>query len=472
MKLNAVISNLIYLMLAYAYISLTLFSLLSVAAYLKLRITHDQSTHNPTFLAFQKIYIPVYLLAVLGDWLQGPYLYRLYHSYGYIEQQVAIIYMCGLVSGALVSPVKDYFISKYGGRKRGAMILCLLYGCSCLFNLFGNYVILLIGRCLAGIASSLLFTTLEAWYVHEHTKTYDFPKEWIAVTFSHIAFGSSIMAVAAGLFADLIVRWVHFGFSSPFLLAIPVLLTVVALIGVLWKENVQEESENSSSGIRKSCSNGMKEIMLNPLVFLVGTIQSLFESTLFVFFFIWTPAIGGRLQQSRLLFGDTPLGVSFASFMVCSALGGLLCDHIMHKLSWSPSSILPYVSAMAAVLFVLSAVFDWEVNKPHHALVLVCLQLFELACGFYYPVMRRLRESVLPKEYQISIGNWFRIPLTILSGLALLILHNPAAGSPGVSGLFVFCGMLMISALLGSLLFNGVAKLKGFSILSDSTLNV
>lgn len=460
-------------MLAYAYLSLGLFSVVSVVAYLKLRISHDQSTKNPTFLAFQWRYIPIYLLAVLGDWLQGPYLYRLYHSYGYIERQVVVIYISGLASGALVSPAKDFFANKYG-RKRAAIILSLLYAFSCLFTLSSSYPVLILGRCLAGMASSLLFSTLEAWYIHEHSQTYDFPMEWVAITFSHIAFGSSIMAVVAGLVADLLVRWASLGFASPFVISMPVLLCVAGLIAGLWNENRGEDIDLSSEKMRRSCGTGLKEILMNPLVFLIGTVQSFFESTLFVFVFIWTPAIGGRLLvgTTRIVLSNIPLGVAFASFMVCSVLGGIVCDHLTNKRSWPLSTILSSISAASAVLFLLAALFDWQIHLPHHAWVLICLQLFELACGFYYPVMRRLRETVLPEENRTSITNWFRVPLTVVSALALLILHNPTAGKPGVSGLFMFCGVLMVCALLSSLLFSGVSKLRDASRNCDSDSTV
>ena len=458
----------------YAYLSLVVLSMLSIAAYFKLRISYDQTTKNPVFLTFQQRYVPIYLLAVLGDWLQGPYLYRLYHSYGYVERQVVVIYISGLVSAAMVSPVRDLFANRYG-RKRAAIMLSLLYALSCLFNMFGNYGLLIIGRCLAGIASSLLFSTLDSWYIYQHSQVFDFPKEWIPVTFSHIAFGSSVMAVVAGLLADLLVRWAGLSFVSPFIISIPVLISVAGLVLGLWEESKKAELVDvSSEKIKKECSSGLKEILVNPLVFLVGTIQSLFESTLFVFMFIWTPAIGGRLLSDtvRIQLSDMPLGVAFASFMVCSVLGGLICDHLTNRLSLPYSSILPTTCVVSAIFFALVALFDWSIHEPHHSWALVCLQLFQLACGFYYPVMRRLRETTLPDENKASITNWFRVPLTLVSALALLVLHNPSHGKPGVSGLFVFCSVLMIVALLGSLLHNGVAKLKNRTIDSDSqTLN-
>ena len=64
-------------MLVVTYISLFVLSLPCAAAYSQLRIAKHESTNNPTFLAFQKKYIPVYLLVVLGDWLQG--VHRLDH---------------------------------------------------------------------------------------------------------------------------------------------------------------------------------------------------------------------------------------------------------------------------------------------------------------------------------------------------------------------------------------------------------
>lgn len=60
-------------MLVVTYLSLFVLSALCVVAYLNLRIAKHESTNNPTFLAFQRKYIPVYLLVVLGDWLQGIY---------------------------------------------------------------------------------------------------------------------------------------------------------------------------------------------------------------------------------------------------------------------------------------------------------------------------------------------------------------------------------------------------------------
>ena len=46
------------------------------------RDSSQVSVVNAKFSAFQKSYLFVFLLAMFADWLQGPYVYELYVSYG------------------------------------------------------------------------------------------------------------------------------------------------------------------------------------------------------------------------------------------------------------------------------------------------------------------------------------------------------------------------------------------------------
>lgn len=441
--------QLFVIMLVVVYSSLFLLSALCLVAFLNLRTSPTETASNPTFLTFQRSFIPIYLLIVLGDWLQGPYLYRLYHYYGYVEGQVAIIYVSGLVSSALFFPAKDAIANKLGRRKT-AVLFCLLYAVSCLATFSSNYGVLLIGRCIAGMANTILFSTLETWYVHEHIEGYDFPKEWIPMTFSRIAFGSSILAVVGGVFADVVARWLMLGPVSPFLLAIPTFLVAPVLILILWKENFGPTEVISRKKIQVSCSEGLRTIVQNVDIFLIGTIQSLFESALFVFVFIWTPALD--------IFHNIPLGIAFASFMVCYLIGSIVCDYFITKLGYPMTRLLVVVSGSASLLFFIAAWFAEDKTATLYRLqMLVCLQLFELICGFYFPIMRVLREKVLPEEHRLSIINWFRVPLTIVSSTTLLLFHDTSGGIPQI---FMFCGILMAVAFVCSFRF---AKVEGGS---------
>jgi hypothetical protein len=48
--------------------------------------TSDKTVVNARFASFQKNYLVVFLLAMFSDWLQGPYVYELYVSYGFNQQ--------------------------------------------------------------------------------------------------------------------------------------------------------------------------------------------------------------------------------------------------------------------------------------------------------------------------------------------------------------------------------------------------
>jgi MFS family permease len=374
-------------------------------------------------------------------------LYQLYHHHGFVETQVAVIYVCGIISSAVFFPAKDIITSKLGRRKT-AVVFCALYILSCLLMPIPRYSVLIIGRCIAGLTNSILFSTLESWYVHEHLESFDFPKEWLPLTFSHVAFGSSVVAVLAGFMADIAARWLSLGPVAPFVLAVPVFVASMVCLLVLWTENFSEKKEISQKTISKSCSEGLKTILQNFDLFLVGAIQSLFESVVFVFVFIWTPALN--------VYGDISLGVAFASFMVCFLLGGIVCDYLIAKVGYTMTRLLVLISAAGCIVFLVAA----YVARSREAVLyrfkmLVCLQVFELICGFYFPIMRVLRKKVLPEEHSLSVTNWFRVPLTVLSSLALLCFHNTSGGIPEI---FLFCAAMMAATFACSFRFAGIGR--------------
>ena len=45
---------------------------------------------TPAFKRFQAQYLFVYFLVMAGDWLQGPYVYALYASYGFSQENIAV----------------------------------------------------------------------------------------------------------------------------------------------------------------------------------------------------------------------------------------------------------------------------------------------------------------------------------------------------------------------------------------------
>jgi len=129
--------------------------------------------------------------------------YALYQQYNFDQAQIAVLFIAGFLSsavfGTLIGAVADTLyggtarwrcshdtaatpnaardaipwragVARASGRKRLALTFCVVYSLSCLTKLSPDFWVLMFGRILAGIATSLLFSVFEAWLVCEHGK--------------------------------------------------------------------------------------------------------------------------------------------------------------------------------------------------------------------------------------------------------------------------------------------------------------
>ncbi len=62
--------------------------------------------------------------------------------------------------------------------------------------------VLVAGRVLGGLSTSLLFTAFESWMVSEHRKR-GFREEWLSSTFSISSWGNGFIAICAGFLAQI-----------------------------------------------------------------------------------------------------------------------------------------------------------------------------------------------------------------------------------------------------------------------------
>ena len=80
-----------------------------------------------------------------GDWLQGPYIYQLYHSYGFREGEIAVLFLVGYLSSSTFGTFTGPMADKYGRRKM-ARVFGILYSVVCCMKLVQNFWVLLAGR--------------------------------------------------------------------------------------------------------------------------------------------------------------------------------------------------------------------------------------------------------------------------------------------------------------------------------------
>ena len=417
-------------MLVIAYVSFGILSGLCALFHFKCKTgqADEMTIANPNFVAFQNSYFKVYFPALMAEWLQGPYLYKLYSHYGFIDTQIAIIYVCGFASSVVFGTSAGYFASAFG-RKKACVVFTLLYSLCCITKLSRNYAILIFGRVLGGISTSLLFTAFDAWYLYEHTQTHSFPSEWVAATFAKATLYNSVISVVAGILANTIAEWMRFGPVAPFVLAIPFLITAGILIQLTWDENYGGKQLK----VIQPCVESLRYIVTNNRVMLIGTVTSLFESAMYIFVFLWTPVLDRAHHYP-------PLGIVFSCFMLCVTLGSFLFNFTI-KHGIRPSSVV-ILTVIVASLANIGAAFA---SASHPRTSFLMFVILELACGVYFPAMGWLRQRILPEAHHAGIINWFRVPLNAIAAVVLMLLHDTHS-SHGISAIFALCSILLAIA--------------------------
>ena len=86
----------------------------------------DKENTNCLLSSFQKSFFLVYFLALLGDWLQGPYVYKLYAFYGFKESQIAVLYVAGFASSVIFGTCTGPLADIWGRRKMVRIMLVLI----------------------------------------------------------------------------------------------------------------------------------------------------------------------------------------------------------------------------------------------------------------------------------------------------------------------------------------------------------
>jgi len=371
------------------------------------------------FRGFQRTYLVVYLMAMMADWLQGPYVYALYESYGFTQSDNAVLFTMGFGSSAVFGTVIGSLADRMGRRKFAALY-CILYGVSCLTKHVNNFSFLMFGRVTGGIATSLLFSVFDSWMVSEHNRR-NFDPELLGATFSLAVFGNSVVAITAGevgqFFADMLELTplrpgsdVYYGgYCMPFDVAIAFLIVALVAMSLMWSENYGNKTGSTSSGsLADTMSVAVRTIRQFPQVLYTGVVCSFFESSMFIFVFMWTPALTEEGQPKP------PYGHIFATFMVMAMLGSQVFSLGVQSMS---------VEAVGRLTLMVSAVCHVvPMMTTDVSLRFMSFCIFELCVGVYFPMMGTLKGSVVPEESRSAIYSLYRVPLNVIV-ISVLAAH-------------------------------------------------
>ncbi|KAF3507577.1 hypothetical protein F2Q69_00005383 [Brassica cretica] len=442
----------------------------AVVAGLELSKTNkDRINTSSSFNSFKNNYLVVFSIMMAGDWLQGPYVYYLYSTYGFGKGDIGQLFIAGFGSSMLFGTIVGSLADKQG-RKRACVTYCIVYILSCITKHSPQYRVLMVGRILGGIATSLLFSAFESWLIAEHNKR-NFDQQWLSLTFSKAVFlGNGLVAILSGLFGNLLVDTFSFGPVAPFDAAACILAIGMAIILTTWSENYGDPSDSKDlltqfKVAAIAIASGSKTVSyVSPLsltqsmddfsdekIALLGAIQSLFEASMYTFVFLWTPALSPNDEE-------IPHGFVFATFMLASMLGSSLAARLMARSSLRVENymqIVFLVSAASLLLPITTSVLVTPSKVKEEGLSLTCsIQLlgfcvFEACVGIFWPSIMKMRSQYIPEEARSTIMNFFRVPLNIF---VCIVLYNvdafPITIMFGMCSIFLFVASILQRRLM------------------------
>jgi len=446
-------------------------------------------------------WLAAYLTASISDWLKGPYLYSIYESYGYegaqlvrkllargssafisalpppMAQKSPLIvpelpsanraqtqlfvagYLSSGIFGLLVGAAADRW-----GRRRSCCAFGLLYVTASLLIQVNHFGVLLLGRVLSGVATSLLGTCFETWAVSEHRRS-GHAAATVGQTLSLATAGSGLVAVCAGLGGELVASTL--GKPHVFLAAIPFAAASWGLSATLPSENwgreegeavaakpqpllpakaaakaaakataagataaaalAEEAAEAEAAGAAGAVGvagaasakkkpallvllgQAVAEVAASPALQLLMAQQALFEGSMHLFVFVWTPHLQGKLRKGASnghkaagavgAGAELPLGLVFACFMVTMMVGSrllalALSDGRGGKVRNAPQRCRRVATAAFALGGLALGGVTLEGLGRTTKVLLFCA--FELCVGLYYPSFGTLKAMQIP----------------------------------------------------------------------------
>ena len=373
-------------------------------------VTEDQKK-------FQKSYLLVYVCAFFADWLKGPYVYALYESYGFTPSQIAYLFLAGFgasgLSGPFVGAAADVF-----GRRRLCIGYFVIYICSALTKPINNYLMLLIGRLLGGLGTSLLYTVFESWMVAEHNRR-GYPQSLLDDTFAKSTLYNGLSAVAAGLIAQLGASMM--GFVGPFMVALLPLGAGLAICVSHWRDDaVDRDSANAGSkdgqdtpagpgvagaevaadstvvaeevGIMSTIKDALTAMNSDARIWFLGMAQALFEGAMYTFVFLWTPALCEGLTKAEVAKVRGFLPRVFSRFFFSS----FLCERRLLHLCGQREQFVLVCSVLTrfVAVFFRSLFFFFQV--PYGLIFSTFMVMIMVGSSFFSMAMKQYELEVLP----------------------------------------------------------------------------
>ncbi|KAI6587151.1 hypothetical protein MCOR12_009620 [Pyricularia oryzae] len=391
--------------------------------------------------ASQWPFLVVFCLVMGSDWLQGPFLYSLYREeHGISASIVSTLFTTGFLSGA----VSGYFVGTLAdkhGRKAACLLFCAAYAASCLLTTIPSVPLLFAGRVLGGISTSMLFSVFDSWMVtdFQNRKLADKGGD-LSRTFVLMSTLNSVTAIISGVFSEWIVA-VTGTRKAPFVTSMLLLGVAAYFISSKWAENYggsakQEKKKDDKSEVIVDHTNKLSHILTDPKIIALGLASTMFEGSMYLFVFFWSPALNAAKTNDAGL----PYGIIFASFMASGLAASLFFNVFMER------GLLRYITLMIMILGAADVCFVSLSGAPRSeqsTFWIFCA--FEACVGMYWPCMGLLKGKLISDGARAQVYSVLRIPLNLFVVISLMLTE----GDAGYAQVFGACSKLLMFSCLG-----------------------
>ena len=127
-------------------------------------------------------------------------------------------------------------------------------------------------------------------------------------------------------------------------------------------------------------------------IFLLGILQTIVETVMYIFVFLWTPV---------LMPASPPLGMVFACFMVAIMIGSSIYTILLAKGYKAEQCLRIILITIGSSMLVCCLTASPDRSTMHMILIYGAFLVLEIALGMYFPAMSYLKRYVRDCTHQI-----------------------------------------------------------------------
>jgi len=330
------------------YLTYSLLCVIIGIVYLKIKSTEGVTITTNEFKLFQSGFLTGYSLMILGELMSTA---CFFHTFIYLNlsvEQITKLYVITIASTTIFGVVME--VIDIGSRKNKCVLSAILYAISMSSVFFGGHFdMLLMGRIVFGVASSIHHSAFDAYVITEHTSQ-GFPDDWLSQTFTSLTHAIALVAALSGVLGQTA------GVSYPLGTA-ALSCAVFSLSGVyisfVWSKDSYNGSRFMLSQFLQSVSQTVQAARANRQAALLIGITSLCESAITIFTYYWAPWMVSLTSE---LGHALPFEIIFASFVVASLLGTYMTQLFVSS-PGTQSSGVPADTAFQGLLVTAAAAF-------------------------------------------------------------------------------------------------------------------